>query len=52
MDFPSRKELEGWLDKEPYVTGKVWKSVEILRCNVRDPWQFNRPKEFYTYREK
>lgn len=48
MDFPSRKELQDWLDKEPYITGDVWKSVEILKCNVRDPWQFNRPKEFYT----
>lgn len=52
MDFPSRKELEEWLDKEPYVTGKVWKSVEILKCNVRNPWQFNRPKEFYVERQK
>ncbi|HSX40050.1 MAG TPA: YciI family protein [Candidatus Saccharimonadales bacterium] len=52
MDFPSRKELQEWLDKEPYVTGEVWKSVEILKCNVRDPWQFNRPKEFYTERQK
>lgn len=52
MDFPSRKELEEWLEKEPYVTGKVWESVEILKCNVRDPWQFNRPKEFYVKRQK
>lgn len=37
MDFPSRKELQDWLDKEPYVTGEVWKSFEILKCNVRDP---------------
>ena len=51
MNFPSEKELQDWLDKEPYVTGKVWKSVEILKCNVRDPWQFNRPKEFYTERQ-
>lgn len=48
MDFPSRKELQEWLDKEPYVIGKVWKSIEILKCNVRDPWLFNRPKEFFT----
>ena len=47
MDFPSRKELDEWLDKEPYIIGKVWKSIEILKCNVRDPWQFNRHKEFF-----
>lgn len=52
MDFPSEKELQNWLDQEPYVTGKVWKSVEILKCNVRDPWQFSRPKEFFLERQK
>ncbi len=50
MDFPSEKKLQDYLDKEPYVKGKVWESVEILKCNVRNPWQFNRPKEFYTRR--
>jgi len=52
MDFPSRKELEEWLEKEPYVTKKVWESVEILKCNVRDPWQFNRPQSFFEERAK
>lgn len=52
MDFPSKEELQEWLDKEPYVTEKVWESVEILKCNVRDPWQFNRPKKFYEARQK
>ncbi len=37
VDFPSRKELQQWLDKEPYVTGEVWKKIEIYTCNVRDP---------------
>lgn len=52
MDFPSEKELHGWLEEEPYVTEKVWQTVEILKCNVRDPWQFNRPKEFFMERQK
>lgn len=52
MDFPSRKELEEWLEEEPYVTEKVWESIEISRCNVRDPWQFNRPKEFFMGRQE
>ncbi len=52
MDFPSEKELQEWLDREPYVTGEVWKSVQIHKCNTRDPWQFNRPKEFFESRQK
>lgn len=47
MDFPSEKELHEWLAMEPYVTGDVWKSVEVMRCNVKSPWKFNRPQEFY-----
>ncbi|OGK27716.1 hypothetical protein A3C28_02390 [Candidatus Roizmanbacteria bacterium RIFCSPHIGHO2_02_FULL_39_9] len=52
VDFPSRKELQEWLDTEPYVTGGVWKSIEILKCNVRDPWQFNRPQSFFESKKK
>jgi uncharacterized protein YciI len=51
-DFPSRDELQKWLDKEPYITGQVWKKVEVYLCNVRDPAQFNRPKEFFHSRQK
>ena len=47
MDFPSGKELKEWLDSEPYVTGGVWKSIEIIKCNVKTPWQFNRSKSFF-----
>ncbi len=47
MDFPSEKELQEWLDREPYVTGEVWKSVEVIKCNVKKPWQFNRPQSFF-----
>ena len=31
MDFSSEKELRKWLEKEPYITGKVWKKIEIQR---------------------
>ena len=51
MDFPSKKELQEWLGKEPYVTEKVWESVEVLKCNVRDPWQYNRPQSFFESRK-
>lgn len=52
MDFPSEKELHEWLDKEPYVTGNVWKSIEVIKCNVKKPWHFNRPQSFFEKREK
>jgi uncharacterized protein YciI len=47
MDFDDEAELQAWLDAEPYVTGGVWRSVEVHRANVRDPWQFSRPREFF-----
>ncbi|MGB7061481.1 MAG: YciI family protein [Candidatus Zixiibacteriota bacterium] len=34
-DFPSRDQLEQeWLKEEPYVTGKVWKTVNVNRAQV------------------
>ena len=33
-DFPSQKELDEWLKKEPYVIGKVWEKIEIKRAQV------------------
>ncbi len=52
MDFPSEKELQEWLKKEPYVVGKVWKTTKIFKCNVKKPWKFNRPQSFFESREK
>jgi uncharacterized protein len=51
VDFPSEKELQKWLDSEPYVSGKVWESITVHKSNTRDPWQFSRPKEFFTEKE-
>lgn len=50
VDFKDRSELDLWLKTEPYVTGDVWRTIEIRAANVRDPWQFSRPKEFYERR--
>jgi hypothetical protein len=50
LDFASEEEMQAWLDSEPYVTGDVWKSVDVYKCNVRDPWQFSRPREFFESR--
>lgn len=47
MNFKNRAELQKWLDREPYVTGKVWKKIEIKLCSVRDPWLFSQPREYY-----
>lgn len=34
MDFPSRKELDEWLQIEPYVTEKVWEKIKVIPCKV------------------
>ena len=52
MDFPSEKELRDWLKREPYVTSRVWKKIEIYKCKVKNPWKFNRPQSFFKSREK
>ena len=34
-EFDSRKAMETeWLEKEPYVLGKVWEKIEITRAQV------------------
>lgn len=47
MDFDTEDELNKWLEKEPYVVGKVWESIKIHKCSTRDPWQYNRPREWF-----
>lgn len=32
VNYPSRAALDAWLKVEPYVTGDVWRRVEVLRC--------------------
>ncbi|MBZ0325651.1 MAG: YciI family protein [Alphaproteobacteria bacterium] len=29
VDFPSRAELDAWLDSDPYVTGDVWRDIKV-----------------------
>ena len=29
VDFPDRKDLDAWLAADPYVTGGVWREVEV-----------------------
>ena len=34
VDFPSRPELDAWIDDDPYVTGGVWQEVEVAPFRV------------------
>ena len=34
LDFPERAELDAWLKIEPYVTGDVWRSIEVRPFRV------------------
>lgn len=34
VDFPSRIELDAWLDHDPYVTGGVWQEIEVVPFRV------------------
>lgn len=47
MDFPSEEALQDYLKIEPYVVGDVWRELTIHKSNTRDPWQFNRPEEWF-----
>jgi uncharacterized protein YciI len=33
-EFDSRGQLDEWLKEEPYVTGDVWRKIEISPCRV------------------
>ena len=35
VDYPSKEALMSeWLDSEPYITGDVWKEIDIRPCMV------------------
>lgn len=34
VDFPTREELDKWLEIEPYITGDVWREITITPCQV------------------
>ncbi len=34
VDFPTRTEVDKWLEKEPYVVGNVWKEIEVKQCKI------------------
>lgn len=34
VDFPTRADVDAWLKTEPYVTGGVWKKIEVLPARI------------------
>jgi uncharacterized protein YciI len=34
VDLEDRRGVDEWLEREPYMTGDVWRSVEIRACRV------------------
>lgn len=38
VEFDSREELDAWLNRDPYVTGGVWKNITVhpVRLAFRD----------------
>jgi uncharacterized protein YciI len=43
VEYPSRAELDQWLEAEPYVTGRVWEKVEVQPCRVGPSFQSLHP---------
>lgn len=33
-DFPDRTALDEWLKIEPYVTGDVWREIDVSECRI------------------
>jgi uncharacterized protein len=34
VDFPTLEDVHKWIAIEPYVTGDVWRKIEIKPCRV------------------
>jgi uncharacterized protein YciI len=37
VEFPDRAALDAWLAVEPYVTGDVWRDIEVIPYRVAVP---------------
>jgi len=40
MSFETRAELDEWLEKEPYVTGSVWQTINVSRCRIAPAFEW------------
>ena len=34
FDMPDRAALDEWMTREPYISGKVWDTVEVSECRT------------------
>lgn len=34
VQYPTREELDKWLEVEPYITGNVWQKIDVQPCSV------------------
>ncbi len=34
VDLPDRAAVDAWIKRDPYVTGGVWKKIEVTPCRV------------------
>jgi uncharacterized protein len=39
VNYESRKELDVWLAKEPYVSGKVWDNITVIPAKLGDSFK-------------
>ena len=36
VQFETKEQLQQWLDTEPYITGKVWKKMDLRPFKIAD----------------
>ncbi len=34
VEFPSRQDVDTWLKQEAYVTGDVWRNIDVRPCRI------------------
>lgn len=39
VEFPDIEGVKAWLDTEAYITGDVWRNVQIIPCKVAPAFQ-------------
>lgn len=47
MNFPNEEEFQAYYEREPYVTGDVWRDITIHKSNTRNPWQFSHNQDWF-----
>lgn len=39
VNFPSRGDVDKYLETEPYITGKVWENITIINAKLGDSFK-------------